>query len=59
MRLHDAFADAGKYLDAEKPLQKLGFTVEMRDPDQIAKMISQELARWKKVIEFNNVPLEN
>lgn len=58
-RLYDGFAGAGKSLDAEKPLQKLGFTVEMRDPDQIAKMISQELARWKKIIEVNNVPLEN
>ena len=58
-RLYESFANAGKSLDAEKPLQKLGFSVEMRNPDQTAKLISQELARWKKVIEFNNIPLEN
>ena len=58
-RLYESFANAGKSLDAEKPLQKLGFSVEMRNPDQTAKLISQELARWKKVIVFNNIPLEN
>jgi hypothetical protein len=31
----------------------------MRNPDQMAKMISHELARWKKLIEVNNIPLEN
>jgi tripartite-type tricarboxylate transporter receptor subunit TctC len=59
MRLYDSFEEAGKRLSAEKPLQQLGFNLEMRNPDQMAKMISQELARWKKVIEFNNIPLEN
>jgi tripartite-type tricarboxylate transporter receptor subunit TctC len=58
-RLYNAFAEAGKGLDAEKQLQSLGFNVEMRNPDELAKMIKQELARWKKVIEFNNIPLEN
>ena len=58
-RLYDAFVEAGKGLGAEKQLQKLGFNVEMRNPDEVAKMIKQELARWKKVIEFNSIPLEN
>jgi tripartite-type tricarboxylate transporter receptor subunit TctC len=59
MRLYNAFAEAGKGLGAEKQLQNLGFNVEMRNPDELAAMIKQELARWKKVIEFNNIPLEN
>ena len=59
MRLYKSFGEAGKSLSAENPLQKLGFNVEMRNPDQMAKMINQELARWKKLIELNNIPLEN
>jgi tripartite-type tricarboxylate transporter receptor subunit TctC len=58
-RLYDSFAEAGKNLSADQPLQKLGFNLEMRNPDQMAKMISHELARWKKLIEVNNIPLEN
>ena len=58
-RLYNAFAEAGKGLGSEKQLQSLGFNVEMRDPDALAKMIKDETARWKKVIEFNNIPLEN
>jgi tripartite-type tricarboxylate transporter receptor subunit TctC len=58
-RLYNAFAEAGKGLGAEKQLQSLGFNVEMRDPDALAKMIKEETARWKKVIAFNNIPLEN
>jgi tripartite-type tricarboxylate transporter receptor subunit TctC len=57
--LYNAFAKAGEGLGAEKQLQNLGFNVEMRNPDELATMIKQELARWKKVIEFNNIPLEN
>jgi tripartite-type tricarboxylate transporter receptor subunit TctC len=59
MRLYNAFAEAGKGLGAEKQLQNLGFNVEMRNPDELAAMIKQEFVRWKKVIEFNNIPLEN
>jgi tripartite-type tricarboxylate transporter receptor subunit TctC len=59
MRLYNAFVEAGKGLGAEKQLQNLGFNVEMRNFDELATMIKQELARWKKVIEFNNIPLEN
>jgi tripartite-type tricarboxylate transporter receptor subunit TctC len=58
MRLYNAFAEAGKGLGAEK-LQNLGFNVEMRNPNELAAMIKQEFARWKKVVEFNNIPLEN
>jgi tripartite-type tricarboxylate transporter receptor subunit TctC len=58
-RLYNAFGEAGKSLSAEKQLQSLGFNVETRDPDALAKMIKEEIARWKKVIEVNNIPLEN
>lgn len=59
MRLYNAFVEAGKELGTEKQLQNLGFNVEMRNPDELAAMLKQEFARWKKVIEFNNIPLEN
>ncbi|HET9396492.1 MAG TPA: tripartite tricarboxylate transporter substrate binding protein, partial [Nitrospiraceae bacterium] len=58
-RLYHSFVEAGKSLSADSSIQKLGYVVEMRDPDQTAKMISQELAGWKKLIELNNIPLEN
>ena len=58
-RLYNAFAEAGKGLGSEKQLQSLGFNVEMRNPDALGKMIKEETARWKKVIEFNGIPLEN
>ena len=58
-RLHSAFAEAGKSLASEKQLKALGFNVEMRNPDALASLIKGEIARWKKVIEVNNIPLEN
>jgi tripartite-type tricarboxylate transporter receptor subunit TctC len=58
-RLYNAFAEAGKGLGSEKQLQSLGFNVEMRDPNALGKMIKDETARWKKVIEVNGIPLEN
>lgn len=58
-RLHNAFAEAGKALASEKQLKALGFDVEMRNPDALASLIKGEIARWKKVIEINNIPLEN
>jgi tripartite-type tricarboxylate transporter receptor subunit TctC len=58
-RLYNAFAEAGKALSSEKQLQSLGFNVEMRDPDALGAMIKDEIARWKKVVEVNNIPLEN
>jgi tripartite-type tricarboxylate transporter receptor subunit TctC len=59
MRLYNVLAEAGQGLGSEKQLQNLGFNVEMRNPEELAAMIKQELARWKKVIEVNNIPLEN
>lgn len=58
-RLHNAFAEAGKALASEKQLQSLGFNVEMRDPPALAAMIKGEIARWRRLIEVNNIPLEN
>jgi tripartite-type tricarboxylate transporter receptor subunit TctC len=58
-RLYSAFAESGKALASEKQLQSLGFNVEMRDPGALAAMIKDEIARWKKVIAINNIPLEN
>lgn len=58
-RLYEAFAEAGKGLGSDQSLQKLGFNLEMRNPDQMAKMIAQEFARWRKLIADNNIPLEN
>jgi tripartite-type tricarboxylate transporter receptor subunit TctC len=58
-RLNAAFAEAGKTLGSEKQLQRLGFSVEMRDPESLAKLIKDETARWRKVIAFNNIPLED
>ena len=58
-RLYEFFAEVGKGLSSDQALQKLGFNLEIRNPDQMTKMISQELARWKKLIADNNIPLEN
>jgi len=58
-RLYKVLAEAGEGLGTEKQLQNLGFNVEMRNPEELAAMIKQEIARWKKVIEVNNIPLEN
>jgi tripartite-type tricarboxylate transporter receptor subunit TctC len=58
-RLYDAFAEAGKDQDLQKQVKNLGFDVEIRNPDETAKVIRDEIARWKKVIEVSNIPLEN
>ena len=59
-RLHNAFAEAGKgRWRPRSSFKALGFNVEMRNPDALARLIKDEIARWKKVIEVNNIPLEN
>jgi tripartite-type tricarboxylate transporter receptor subunit TctC len=58
-RLHSAFAEAAKDPSLQKQTKNLGFEVEMRNPDEIAKVIRDEIARWKNVIEVNNIPVEN
>jgi len=58
-RLHAVFAEAARDQDLEKQTKNLGFDVEVRTPDETAKVIREEIARWKKVIEVNNIPLEN
>jgi len=59
MRLYTAFVEGGKGLGAEKQLQNLGFNVEMCNPGELAKMIKEEITRWKKVIEVNKISLED
>jgi len=58
-KLYNAFAEAAKDPALERQAKTLGFRIEMRDPDELAKMMKAEIARWRKVIEVNNIPLEN
>lgn len=54
-RLHDAFASVANDPDLKQQVNKLGFNVEIRGPDQLAAMMKAEAARWKQVIEINNI----
>jgi tripartite-type tricarboxylate transporter receptor subunit TctC len=58
MRLYSAFAEAAKDPTVQKRLSTVGFTVEIRNPQDLATMMREEATRWKKVIEYNNITLE-
>ena len=58
-QLYNAFAEAAKDPALITQVKTLGFDVELRNPDELAKMMKEEIARWRKVVEVNNIPLEN
>ena len=59
MRLYAAFAEAGKDPSTPNQLDKLGFSVEIRGPGELSKMMDDETTRWKHVIEKNKITLGN
>jgi len=54
-RLYSAFAEAAKDPLLQKRLGMLGFVVEVRDPEGIAKMMKEEANRWRQVMELNGI----
>ncbi|MGV7217420.1 Bug family tripartite tricarboxylate transporter substrate binding protein [Bradyrhizobium sp. UFLA05-112] len=58
MKLYKSFADAADDPLLQQQIKSLGFNVEIRNPQELANMMKTELARWKRVIEANNVPFE-
>ena len=59
MRLHDIFANAAKNPDLQHQLAKVGFNVEIRNPDQLAVMMREEAARWKQLVDANNISIND
>ncbi len=59
MRLYAAFAEAAKDPSMQAQLDKLGFNIEIREPDELSRMMDAETARWKRVIESNNITVDN
>lgn len=59
MRLYAAFAEAAKDPSMQAQLDKLGFNIEIREPDELSRMMEAETARWKRVIESNNITVDN
>lgn len=54
-RLYAAFAEAAKDPTMQSQLDKLGFNIEIREPDDLSKMMDAETVRWKRVIETNQI----
>jgi len=59
MRLYAAFSEAAKDSSMQDQLDKLGFSIEIREPDELSKMMDAETARWKRVIESNKITVDN
>ena len=53
--LHDAFASVGKDPELQTQVTALGFNIEIRNPEELAKMMAEEAARWKTIIEVNKI----
>ena len=54
-RLYKAFATAMADPAVQTRLQSMGFIVKVDEPAAVTKFIQAESARWKKVIEENNI----
>lgn len=58
-RLARAFAKAGSDPDLRDKLGKLGVTVKARSGADLGKFVRDESERWRRVIQENNLKLEN
>jgi tripartite-type tricarboxylate transporter receptor subunit TctC len=58
-RLRDAFFEAAKDPELISKLRVFGVNVKPLDPSGLAAMMKEETARWSKVIEQNNLALNN
>ena len=56
-RLFDAFAEVAKDPALQQQLSTFGFNVEVRDADALSQMMKEEAARWKRLIEVNNIAI--
>ena len=57
-KLYKSFADAAEDPLLQDQVKSLGFKVELRNSQELADMMKGELARWRRVIDANNVPFE-
>lgn len=58
-RLHDAFAKACEDPAVKERLAALGFTMELRTPDMLSRLIAEETARWGNVVKENNIEIND
>jgi tripartite-type tricarboxylate transporter receptor subunit TctC len=58
-RLYSAFAEAGKDPTVAKRLSTFGVVVELLDSQGVSAMMKEEAARWRRVIELNNITVGN
>jgi len=54
-RLHDAYARALQEPDTRERLITRGFTIDSQGPDETARMMRAETARWGQVVRANNL----
>lgn len=54
-RLHTAFATALRDPAVQQRLVPLGFSIEGQDPESTARYIREDAARWRAVIQANNL----
>jgi tripartite-type tricarboxylate transporter receptor subunit TctC len=57
-RLYDAYAKAANDPMVRDQLGKLGITITVMNGDQLAKFIANETIRWRRVIEENQIRIE-
>jgi tripartite-type tricarboxylate transporter receptor subunit TctC len=58
-RLYEAYAEAAKDPGVQTPLSKLGFLIKIRNPAELGAYMHDESVRWRRVIEENNIKMED
>jgi tripartite-type tricarboxylate transporter receptor subunit TctC len=58
-RLHAAFAKAASDPPVQERLRGLGLTVTVRNGAELGKFMRDDVARWRRVIQENNIKLAN
>ena len=57
-RLHDSLVSTLNDPQIKPKLTEQGFEVVANTPEQFSQFLTQELARWKSVIEVGKITLE-
>lgn len=58
-RLHGAFAKAAGDPAVQERLRGLGLTLTVRNGAELSKFMREDVARWRRVIQDNNIKLAN
>ncbi|HSV83074.1 MAG TPA: tripartite tricarboxylate transporter substrate binding protein [Ramlibacter sp.] len=58
-RLHGAFAKSASDPGVQERLRGLGLTITLRSGPELGRFMREDVARWRRVIQDNNIKLAN